>query len=300
MSTSSRSDTTDDSIFDVEELLQIEARCRELRKEKDLLKETQSQSFDLIKRLELHVRRLNEARLDDKRQIQELKKELNNCHQEIDFLQDELNSRNTTVNYLEERVGTLEMNMNELNLLQEEVVRLSEELKKSNSACDFLSEELISKETQLEQSRLQIEKLEESIASSALEYQCEIESMRLEMMDLHPSCFKTKESNEYCQEYKIFPGSGEDMSSELVKYEELVKQLKEELKKEKLRSKEEAEDLTQEMAELRYQLTELLEEERKRRSCIEQVSLQRISKLEAQLREEKRRYVGHVYSICEA
>ena len=30
MSTSSRSDTTDDSIFDVEELLQIEARCREV------------------------------------------------------------------------------------------------------------------------------------------------------------------------------------------------------------------------------------------------------------------------------
>jgi hypothetical protein len=50
-----------------------------------------------------------------------------------------------------------------------------------------------------------------------------------------------------------------------------------------LRAKEEAEDLVQEMAELRYQLTGLLEEECKRRACIEHVSLQRISELEAQV-----------------
>lgn len=37
------------------------------------------------------------------------------------------------------------------------------------------------------------------------------------------------------------------------------------------------------MAELRYQLTGLLEEERKRRACIEQISLQRIAQLEAQV-----------------
>ncbi|XP_056850352.1 uncharacterized protein LOC130499892 [Raphanus sativus] len=57
---------------------------------------------------------------------------------------------------------------------------------------------------------------------------------------------------------------------------------KEELKEEKLKAKEEAEDLTQEMAELRYKMTCLLDEERKRRVCIEQASLQRIAELEAQ------------------
>ncbi|KAJ4878030.1 Uncharacterized protein Rs2_43048 [Raphanus sativus] len=56
----------------------------------------------------------------------------------------------------------------------------------------------------------------------------------------------------------------------------------EELKEEKLKAKEEAEDLTQEMAELRYKMTCLLDEERKRRVCIEQASLQRIAELEAQ------------------
>jgi len=57
----------------------------------------------------------------------------------------------------------------------------------------------------------------------------------------------------------------------------------EELREEKLRAKEEAEDLAQEMAEFRYQITGLLEEECRRRACIEQASLQRIAELEAQV-----------------
>lgn len=50
-----------------------------------------------------------------------------------------------------------------------------------------------------------------------------------------------------------------------------------------MKAKEEAEDLTQEMAELRYQIMGMLEEERKRHACIEQASLQRIAELEAQV-----------------
>ncbi|KNA11310.1 hypothetical protein SOVF_136460 [Spinacia oleracea] len=351
MSTSSRSDTTDDSIFDLEELLHIEARCRELRKEKDLLKETQFQSFDLIKRLELHVRKLNDARLEDKRKIQDLEKELNNCHQEIDYLQDQLNERNADVNYLEDHVGSFEIKMAEFDLLQEEVISLREEMEKSNSECEFLIQELDKKETQLQQSRFHIEKLEESIASTALEYQCEIESLRLEMMSLEHNCFDSENSEEYCQETsgltestgefqtqfqdaqtnienlekenkrmklmlnahekesRLFfrieevevGGSAEKMSHELYEYKTLAKQLKEELRAEKLRAKEETEDLAQEMAELRYQMTELLEEERKRRSCIEKASLQRITELETQLRmEERKSVIGPVQRIREA
>lgn len=50
-----------------------------------------------------------------------------------------------------------------------------------------------------------------------------------------------------------------------------------------MRAKEEAEDLVQEMAELRYQFTSLLEEECKRRACFEHASLQRIAELEAEV-----------------
>ncbi|KAJ0048968.1 hypothetical protein Pint_16203 [Pistacia integerrima] len=58
--------------------------CKELRKEKDMLRESQSQSFDLIKRLELHVKSLSEARNEDKKHIQKLERELMNCSQEIE------------------------------------------------------------------------------------------------------------------------------------------------------------------------------------------------------------------------
>ncbi|KAL2935835.1 Epidermal growth factor receptor substrate 15-like 1 [Bienertia sinuspersici] len=269
MSTSSRSDT-DDSIFDAEELFHIEARCRE--------------------GLELHVRKLDEARLEDKAKIQELEKELNKCHKEIDYLQDQLDGKTADINYLEELVGSFEMKMVDFDLLEKEVISLREELMKSNSECDFLIQELATKETQLQQSRLHIEKLEESIASTSLDYQCEIESMRLDMMSLEKNCFEPKKS-EMCQQ---------KVSHELPDYEELVKELKEELRKEKLRAKDEAEDLAQEMAELRYQMTELLEEERKRRACIEQASLHRIAELEAQLQVERRKSVKPIRSICEA
>ncbi|KAK7330311.1 hypothetical protein VNO77_24501 [Canavalia gladiata] len=77
-----------------------------------------------------------------------------------------------------------------------------------------------------------------------------------------------------------------EMSHLIQEYECLIKKLKEELREEKLKAREEAEDLVQEMAELRYQLTGLLEEECKRRTCIEHVSLQRIAELEAQLQKE--------------
>ncbi|KAJ0982034.1 hypothetical protein J5N97_010289 [Dioscorea zingiberensis] len=83
----------------------------------------------------------------------------------------------------------------------------------------------------------------------------------------------------------------EKMSSQIHESELLVKQLKEELREEKLKAKEDAEDLTQEMAELRYQITSMLEEECKRRACIEQASLLRIQELESQVRKEREKSI---------
>ncbi|KAG2286565.1 hypothetical protein Bca52824_046169 [Brassica carinata] len=78
----------------------------------------------------------------------------------------------------------------------------------------------------------------------------------------------------------------EGMGKQIQLQEDLVKRLKEELKEEKLKAKEEAEDLTQEMAELRYKMTCLVDEERKRRVCVEQASLQRIAEVETQMKRE--------------
>nr|XP_023918116.1 intracellular protein transport protein USO1 isoform X2 [Quercus suber] len=181
---------------DVEELLQIGTRFRELRKEKDMLKDSQSQSFDLIRRLELHVKSLSEARTEDKEHIEKLEKELLNCFQEIDYLQDQLNVRNTEVNCLEEHVHSLELKLSDMEDLPEKVDRLREELKRSTSEQLFLLQELESKEVELQNSNLCIGKLEESISSMALESECEIESMRLDITALEQSCLEAKKIQE--------------------------------------------------------------------------------------------------------
>ncbi|XP_021893239.1 tropomyosin-like isoform X2 [Carica papaya] len=351
-SSSSRSDA--DNFFDVEELLQIGTRCRELRKEKDMLRESQSQSFELIRKLELHEKSLSEARLEDKKHIQELERELKNCSQEIDYLQDQLNASNTE-----------------------------------------LVQELKSKEVELQHSRSCIEKLEESISVLSLESQCEIESMKLEILALEQTYFESEKVQEenvqekarmselieelqvkcqnaqenikyldeenkevrqrlvisemnakaFCQKIELwlenndkaeveteskltiseemrstcgealnavlsklalvlasggdFKEKLESVSLKMSEYELHVKKLKDELREEKLKAKEEAEDLAQEMAELRYKMTGLLEEECKRRACIEQASLLRIAELEAQIKKEQKKFFSAVGQLHE-
>lgn len=80
---SSGFDSSSNNSFDIEELSQIWERCRKLTKEKDMLNASQSGSFQLIRRLELHVKTLLEAQKEDKKRIQELERELSNCSQEI-------------------------------------------------------------------------------------------------------------------------------------------------------------------------------------------------------------------------
>lgn len=195
MSNSSSRINSDNS-FDVEELLQIGTRCRELKKEKDMLKESQSQSFGLIRSLDVQMKSLSEFRTEDQKHIQMLEKELKNCSQEIDYLQDQLNARNTEVNLLEEHVHSLELKLADMENLQVTVDRLRDELKKSYSECLFLMQELESKEVELQNSNLCIEKLEESVSSMSLESQCEIESMKLDILALEQSCLEAKKIQE--------------------------------------------------------------------------------------------------------
>lgn len=80
----------------------------------------------------------------------------------------------------------------------------------------------------------------------------------------------------------------------------LIQQLKVELREQKLKAKEDAEDLTQEMAELRYQITGMLEEEYKRRSCIEQAAIQQIQQLEVQVSKEQTKLSGALRRLQES
>ncbi|CAN0896068.1 hypothetical protein LINGRAHAP2_LOCUS18246 [Linum grandiflorum] len=98
---SGHSRTDSENSFDADELVQIQARCRELWKEKDLLLESRPRSFELIRKernrlrsvivanlvylqeLDSHVKSLNDSRTKAKKRIETLEKELLNCSQEI-------------------------------------------------------------------------------------------------------------------------------------------------------------------------------------------------------------------------
>ncbi|GAB4860828.1 hypothetical protein Ancab_035990 [Ancistrocladus abbreviatus] len=213
MSTSSKSDS-DNSTFDIEELLNIGQRCGEmlLRKESDSLKETQSQSFELIRRLEFHVKRLTESQAEDKKQIQELEKELSSCYEEIGYLQDRLNARNAEFDFLGGHMSSLESKIENLEISQEEIDSLRQDLKRSNLECSFLKQQLDNREVELQKSMLYLETLEESISSAALESECEIESMKLEMVALEQNCFDAKKSEK-------------ESAQEKARVEELIRQL---------------------------------------------------------------------------
>ncbi|KAF5191376.1 myosin heavy chain-like protein [Thalictrum thalictroides] len=388
MSSSLKINNNDHS-FDIDELLRIGTLCMELRKEKDMLRDSQVKSAELIRGLELDVKSLSEARLEDKKYIQDLERELQSCSEEIGTLQDHLNLRNIEANWLGEHVHSLELKLVEAVKLHEKVSQLREELLGSNSDRLYLMRNLENKEMELHKSQLCIEKLEEAISSIALDSECEIESMKLDLLNLEQmssearkiqektthekarmddlieefavkiqdsqkviklleeenrdlknklktsqsisrieeqlkdwlekndrsqndflSCSnagsKIRLSNElgFCEEVlgplisklAVVASSDENLKDEVEKmlqqiheYELLVERLKDELREEKVKAKEEAEDLTQEMAELRYQSTCMLEEECKRRAHIEQASLQRIAELEAQVQKEQKR-----------
>ncbi|XP_076903448.1 uncharacterized protein LOC143558506 isoform X2 [Bidens hawaiensis] len=177
-------------VLEDEELLQFEARCKELRIEKDLLKQSSS---ELIRSLESHAKTLSATRSNDKKRIQDLERELSNCSQELDYLQDQLTTRDTEINRLTDYIHSLESKVKAKEDLEEAIRKLERELK----ACKFenltLMEKLEDKEHELRNSTSCIDKLEESISNIALDFQCDIESMKLDLMAMEHSFLEAKE-----------------------------------------------------------------------------------------------------------
>lgn len=292
--------------------------------------------------------------------IERLETELMNCYQEIDYLQDQLNIRNVEANIMGEHIHSLELKLTGLEKFPERVKVMDNELMRSDSKCWLLMEEIRCKEEELQKAASQIEKLE----STALDSQCEIESLKLDLTNLEQRLFDAQSFAQHLAEHKaridkllvehelqlheaqktinqlllennqlkeLLPvrtpkqspsTSGEQLDKTLengghAEYESdnvilermakqneeselLIEQLKEELRDQKLKAKEDAEDLTQEMAELRYQITGMLEEEYKRRSRIEQAAIQRIQELETQVSNEKAKLSGALRQLEEA
>lgn len=109
--------------------------------------------------------------------------------------------------------------------------QLTEELEKSNSEVLSLNQELKSKEIELQQSNLCIESLEESILSVSLDYQCEIESMKIDLMTLEQSCFEAnKIHEEAAQDNGRLDHLIQDMEVQIQECGEVIKCLREENK----------------------------------------------------------------------
>ncbi|XP_066400316.1 uncharacterized protein [Miscanthus floridulus] len=296
----------------------------------------------------------------DRYYIEKLETELMNCYQEIGYLQDQLNIRSVEANIMGEHIHSLELKLTELEKFPERVRVMDNELIRSDSQCWLLMEEVRCKEEELQKAAAQIEKLE----STALDSQCEIESLKLDLSNLEQRLLDTESFTQHAAEHKaqidkllgehelqlheaqrtidqlvlenkqlieLLPvrapkqspsGSGqqvdktlengvhaecesgdvilEKMAKRNEESELLIEQLKEELRGQKLKAKEDAEDLTQEMAELRYQITGMLEEEYKRRSCIEQAAIQHIQELETQVSKEKTKLSGALRRLQES
>lgn len=96
------------------------------------------------------------------------------------------------MNYLSEHVLDLEVKVTESEKLEEEVNSLREELCTSKSEQLLLLQELERAETALQLSVFSVEKLEEFISSLTLESQCEIESMKLDIVALEQALFDAK------------------------------------------------------------------------------------------------------------
>lgn len=225
-------------------------------------------------------------------------------------------------------------------LLMEEVQRKEEELQKAALQIEKLESVTLDSQCEIESLKLDLTTLEqrlfdaENFGQHAAEYKAKIEKqlreyelqlqearktidhLEVENTQMKKEIFsrrvhkqsssttveqldKTLENDGHAN-YERDHGVLEKIGKQNEEPELLIEQLKVELREQKLKAKEDAEDLTQEMAELRYQITGMLEEEYKRRSCIEQAAIQQIQQLEVQVSKEQTKLSGALRRLQES
>ena len=101
-----------------------------------------------------------------------------------------------------EHVHSLELKLAEVGTLHEKLRLLSEALMQSESSQLSLMQELKDKEEEFHNSAFRIEELETIISSVALESQCEIESMKLDIAALEERCFEAERLSEQAAQEK--------------------------------------------------------------------------------------------------
>jgi len=113
-------------------------------------------------------------------------------------LQDQLNIQSVEANIMGEHIHSLELKLTELEKFPERVRVMDNELIRSDSQCWLLMEEVRCKEEELQKAAAQIEKLE----STALDSQCEIESLKLDLSNLEQRLLDTESFTQHAAEHK--------------------------------------------------------------------------------------------------
>ncbi|XP_065049624.1 mitotic spindle checkpoint protein MAD1-like isoform X3 [Musa acuminata AAA Group] len=265
-----------------EELVQADSRCM-------ILIEELKYKEDELKKSDLQIENLETSLLDSQCEIESLKLDITSLEQrciEAERLGQQLAEEKTRV---DKRLHILETQLQEMQqmirCLENEKKTLFERNAKQSSLIVELDKRLrhdskvgIHLDNQLDWSFLL--KLREELPSSR--------DMCTSAENLGPSSAKLAAVTSQDEHVKT---EIEKMAKQIHESDLLVNQLKEELREVKLKAKEEAEDLTQEMAELRYQFTDMLELESRRRALVEEASIRRVQDVEAQVQKEQQKSI---------
>ncbi|CAL9129631.1 unnamed protein product [Musa acuminata var. zebrina] len=265
-----------------EESVQADSRCM-------ILMEELKYKEDELKKSDLQIENLETSLLDSQCEIESLKLDITSLEQrciEAERLGQQLAEEKTTV---DKRLNILETQLQEMqqmiSCLENEKKTLFERNAKQYSLIVELDKRLrqdskvgIHLDNQLDWSFLL--KLREELPLSR--------DMCTSAENLGPSSAKLAAVTSQDEHVKT---EIEKMAKQIHESDLLVNQLKEELREVKLKAMEEAEDLTQEMAELRYQFTDMLEEESRRRALVEEASIRRVQDLEEQVQKEQQKSI---------
>lgn len=193
-----RSDSTGSLVIgsDIEELLQLEILCKELRDERDRLHTSllteQSKNCQVIKSKEAEVDELSKTWEKDRKRFENLDQELKNFSDRLGYFQEEKEMKNVDANLVAGHIQNLDMKLAGSDKLHEKINHLREELAKSEVDRLGLKQELEDKNNILQDTVDCMNRLEEHISTNSMKFEHEMQIMKQELVMSEQRCIIAK------------------------------------------------------------------------------------------------------------
>lgn len=224
-----RSDSTGSLVIgsDIEELLQLEILCKELRNERDRLQTSllmeQSKNCDVIKSKEAEFDELNKTWEKDKKRFENLGLELKNFSDHQGHFQEEKEVKNAEANLVAGHILNLDMKLAGSDKLHEKINHLREELAKSEADRLGLKQELEDKNNILQDTVDCMNWSEEHISTNSMKFEHEMQIMRQELVMSEQRCIIAKnDSEQAAKEVKQKVALVKDLKDQLEKAEQMI------------------------------------------------------------------------------